>query len=489
MRFQLILKISTALGLALATLPVTPAHAQYLELPPLAKARDANKNNRIDRNEAAGPLAPSFDEIDCDNSGGLDGDEIRGFFAGTDCPKPTSGSRAKSLLELPPLAKARDANHNNLIEQGEAAGPLAPNFDEIDCDRNKALDGDEIRGFFAGTECKSLANPNQAAEPSSPAAPARAENELLFNLYLPRTSTMFRKILLPWTGAITAATDGRIKIKFSAASLAPINRQLRMVATGVADAGMGIHHFTRRRTVTARVSELPFAGRSSEAVSVAAWRTVQKFAKPSEYKNVVLVGVVSPPPTLIFNTKKAITSIGDFRSLKILAVGSLVRPAKLLGAPVVGIPLPFAYEQFSRGVVDGTFSNYGGLRDFRLLKFIKHATLIPGGVGNTSIFLVINKKFFEGLAGKDRDAIMGVSGEAFGAYAAGWDEEEKLSTRLAKQAGIVETPLTARAFAELKIRWSPLTPAWIADAGKLGIDGEAAIAFYRGEVAKIDGGK
>ena len=99
------------------------------------------------------------------------------------------------------------------------------------------------------------------------------------------------------------------------------------------------------------------------------------------------------------------------------------------------------------------------------------------------------KEFFEGLAGKDRDAIMGVSGEAFGAYAAGWDEEEKLSARLAKQAGIVETPLTARAFAELKIRWSPLTPAWIADAGKLGIDGEAAIAFYRGEVANIDGGK
>ena len=489
MRFQLILNLATALGLVFAILLVKLTHAQIIELPPLAKARDANKNNRIERNEAAGPLAPSFDEIDCDKSRGLDGNEIRAFFDGTDCPKPSVALRANTLPELPPLAKARDANNNNLIEQTEAAGPLAPNFEEIDCDRSKALDGDEIRGFFAGTECKTPETSAQAGRMPSSAAPVRAENEILFNLYLPRTATIFRKIVLPWTVAITDSTKGRIKIKFSAASLAPVNRQLRMVATGVADAGMGIHHFTRRRTVTARVSELPFAGRSSEAVSIAVWRTVQKFAKPSEYRNVELMGVVSPPPTLIFNTKKAITSLEDFRSLKILAVGSLVRPAKLLGAPVVGIPLPFAYEQFSRGVVDGTFSNYGGLRDYRLLQFVKHATPVPGGVGNTSIFLAMNKKIFASFARRDREAIMGVSGETFGTYAVGWDEEEILSARLAKRSGIVETRMTVRDLAELKKRWSALTPAWIADAGNLGIDGKSAIAFYRTQVAKIEEGR
>ena len=343
---------------------VTPAQAQDPELPPLAKARDANQNNRIERNEAAGPLAPSFDEIDCDKSDGLDGDEIRGFFSGTECPKTAAKAAAKNLPELPPLAKARDANSNNLIERDEAAGPLAPSFNESDCDRNEGLAGDEIRGFFAGTACKKTVNS------AAPVAPPRANNELLFNLYLPRTATMYLKIVVPWAEAISKSTESRVKIKFSASSLAPVNRQLRIVATGVTDAGMGIHHFTRRRTVTARVSELPFAGHSAQAVSVAAWRTVQRFAKSSEYKGVVLMGIVSPPPTLVFNAKKAITSIGDFRSLKMLAVGSLVRPAKLLGAPVVTIPLPFAYEQFSRGVVDGTFSNYGGIRDFRLLKFI-----------------------------------------------------------------------------------------------------------------------
>ncbi len=385
--------------------------------------------------------------------------------------------------ELPPLAKVRDANKNNRIERREAAGPLVDNFDTMDCDKSGNLDGKEILSFFQGVDC-----PNK--DPSKKQVGlARAANELLFNLYLPRTTSMFTKVVKPWAEAIEKVTHGTIKIKFSASSLAPINRQLRMVATGVADAGMGIHHFTRRKTVTARVSELPFSARSSRAASIAAWRTVQKFGKASEYKGVKLVGLVSPPPTLIFNTKKAITSIRGFRSLKILAAGSLVQPAKLMGSAVVGVPLPFAYEQFSRGVVNGTFSNYGGIKEFRLSKFVKFATPIPGGVGNTSIFLVINRKKFDGFADGQRDAIMRVSGEKFGDYAAGWDANEKVSVKDAKKAGIAITPLPAKAMKELKKRWSAIEPKWIKDADKLGVDGKAAVAFYRGELAKIEGAK
>ena len=62
----------------------TSADAEDPELPPLAKMRDANKNNRIERNEAAGPLVGNFDTMDCDKSNNLDGKEILGFFQGID---------------------------------------------------------------------------------------------------------------------------------------------------------------------------------------------------------------------------------------------------------------------------------------------------------------------------------------------------------------------------------------------------------------------
>jgi TRAP-type C4-dicarboxylate transport system substrate-binding protein len=388
--------------------------------------------------------------------------------------------------ELPPLAKMRDANKNNRIERNEAAGPLVGNFDSMDCDKSGNLDGKEILGFFQGVDCPKK---TVSDTPKKKSSPSRPPNELLFNLYIPRTISMFTNIVKPWSEAVASSTNGLIKIKFTASSLAPIPRQLRMVSSGVADAGMGLHHFTPRRTVTARISELPFAARSSRAVSIAAWRTVKRFSKKSEYKGVELMGLTTPPPTLIFNSKKAIKTIKDFRSLKMLVSGSLVKPAKLLGAAVVGIPLPFAYEQFSRGIVDGTMANFGGIKEFRLSKFIKFATPIPGGVGNTSIFIVINKKKFDGFSKVTRDAIMRVSGEKFGEYSAGWDRDNKASTKFLKKAGIQEIPLPPKAMAELRKRWSVIEPKWIKDAAKLGIDGKVVVKFYRNELTKIEGVK
>ena len=395
---------------------------------------------------------------------------------------PTTITHAEDP-ELPPLAKMRDKNKNNRIERNEAAGPLVGSFDNIDCDKSDNLDGKEILGFFQGVDCPKKAVSEKHKNNTKISRPT---NELLFNLYIPRTISMFTTVVKPWSERISSSTNGVIKIKFSASSLAPIPRQLRMVSSGVADAGMGLHHFTPRKTVTARISELPFAARSSRAVSIAAWRTIKRFGKESEYKDVKLMGITSPPPTLIFNSKKAIKDIRDFRSLKMLVTGSLVKPAKLLGAAVVGIPLPFAYEQFSRGIVDGTIANYSGIREFRLTKFITFATPVPGGVGNTSIFIVINKNKFDGFSRTTRDAIMQISGEKFGDYSAGWDKSEKISTKVLQKSGLQEIPLSPKVMAELKIRWSVIEPKWINDAAKLGIDGKAAVKFYRHELAKLE---
>ena len=104
-------------------------------------------------------------------------------------------------------------------------------------------------------------------------------------------------------------------------------------------------------------------------------------------------------------------------------------------------------------------------------------------------FLVINQKKFDSLGKPDRDAIMAVSGEEFGTYAAGWDANEKNAVRQAREAGIQTIKLPPATLAELKKRWSVIEPQWIADASKLGIDGKAAVAFYRGALAKLHEGR
>ena len=67
-------------------------------------------------------------------------------------PKPVN-AQGKELSER---GKASDTNKDGLIQESEARGPLAANFDDMDCDKNGGLDGAEISGFFSGSGCPEM---------------------------------------------------------------------------------------------------------------------------------------------------------------------------------------------------------------------------------------------------------------------------------------------------------------------------------------------
>ncbi len=81
---------------------------------------DRNKNNLIEASEIkGGPLHANFKTIDCDKSGALDMNEIRGFFRKTGCPRkesPGSYQLGKFSPILVGLFKLRLAE--NLVRQG-----------------------------------------------------------------------------------------------------------------------------------------------------------------------------------------------------------------------------------------------------------------------------------------------------------------------------------------------------------------------------------
>lgn len=75
-------------------------------------------------------------------------------------------------------AQALDADGSGTIERGEARGPLAENFEAMDCDRSGALDGAEIRAFFRDGGCPEAGaaadDPESAPAGASPAAEGTA---------------------------------------------------------------------------------------------------------------------------------------------------------------------------------------------------------------------------------------------------------------------------------------------------------------------------
>ena len=62
-------------GTSILVMTPKPVNAQGKELSERGKAADTNKDGLIQENEARGPLAANFDDMDCDKNGGLDGAE------------------------------------------------------------------------------------------------------------------------------------------------------------------------------------------------------------------------------------------------------------------------------------------------------------------------------------------------------------------------------------------------------------------------------
>lgn len=113
-----------------APVAAAPAAAPVMAkkpLPPLSdrgKAADKNKNGVIDRDEAAGPLKDNFADMDCDQSGTLDGGEIKGFFTGEECPKPVAAAPATTAA---PKAQAKPA-----VAGGKKPGGRPPRAVRVD---------------------------------------------------------------------------------------------------------------------------------------------------------------------------------------------------------------------------------------------------------------------------------------------------------------------------------------------------------------------
>ena len=102
-------------------------------IPPLgerAKALDINEDNLIQESEARGPLAANFAEMDCDKNGGLDQDEIRGFFTGAGCPKAPAGA-ATAAKPSQQASKAPGGRRSGGRPGGGGRPPQAVRLDEV----------------------------------------------------------------------------------------------------------------------------------------------------------------------------------------------------------------------------------------------------------------------------------------------------------------------------------------------------------------------
>jgi len=317
------------------------------------------------------------------------------------------------------------------------------------------------------------------------AAQAAAETTLRMNMWLPPKHFVVTKGYLPWIDKIKKGTKGNINIQLTTKSLGAPPRQYDLARQGVADIAWGVQGYTAGRFITAEIGELPFNGNSGEALSVAFWRTHQKFfAKANEYKGVKLLSLHLHSPGQLMVNKKGINNFEDLKGLKIRILNSLT--AKILklygGVPFRG-SAPKSYEFFSKGIIDGSFMTNDGVLAFKLKKFAKSFIEVPGGVYNSPFFLVMNQAKWDALSASDKKVIEAASGEAYAKNkGAAWDHNDRLGTKLVKESTQV-SHIKGDKLAALKKKLAFLEESWIKRVAAKGVDGAAALKYLRAQAA------
>lgn len=316
------------------------------------------------------------------------------------------------------------------------------------------------------------------------AQPASAQTELLINNYLPPKHPFQTQIVAPWIDEVIAATGGSVKPTLSAAAVGPPPKNWQTVNKGVADVVLLANLFQPKRIQLPTVAEIPLNSGSSEKTSMALWTTHEKFfAAANEYDGAILLGSFSLTPNVIHSGGTPITSIADLKGFKLRAApGVTTNLLNELGAVPVASGPSKIFGLISKGVVDGVAVPAHGLRAFRMLPYIKSTTTFPGGLSNTSFSLLMNKDKWDSLNAEQQAQVMSVSGARISSKGPGMDRIAAGSLKaLQAQGGQVvkaDAPLIAAIakFADAR------EADWLTKANAKGIDGAAALAFFRAQL-------
>lgn len=245
--------------------------------------------------------------------------------------------------------------------------------------------------------------------------PATAET-LVLSSWLPPRHPIVVNAIEPWADEIKRVTEGRVTVRITGKPLGSPPAHFDMARDGVADITYGLHSFTEdNRFNRARLGQFSFLGNDAVENSKAYWDIyTRQLDAAGEHAGTHLLGLFMHGPGLLHNNVRKIETPEDIAGLKIRVPGGYVGElVTRLSASPLFMSSPEVYEKLSRGVIDGVAFPMDAMTSFNLTDYIKYSMTVPGGIYNTTWFLVINEGKWNSLSEADRTAIDAISGAAF----------------------------------------------------------------------------
>lgn len=320
------------------------------------------------------------------------------------------------------------------------------------------------------------------------AGAAAAQVTLVASTWVP-PAHLLSKAQAAWCDDVAKATSNRVKCNILPKPVAPPPATFDAVRDGQADLSYSVHGYTPGRYVMTGITELPFLGDSAVATSVAYQRIYQKhLATFNEHKGLKVLTVFTHGPGIIFNNKRPVKTLADLDGLKFRVGGGIVNEiGKALGANFTLRPASQAYEMLSSGVMDGNWFPDESVISFKLEKFTKYRTALPGGAYNTSFAFVMNEATWNKIPKADQAIIEKLSGEAAARrFGMAWDEVDAKSREMQKQSGVEFNDADAKFVADYKAKTGHLEADWVKKAEDKGLKNAAGVlAELRAQIAKV----
>lgn len=321
--------------------------------------------------------------------------------------------------------------------------------------------------------------------------PLRAEEVTLkIHHFLPPTSTIHARLLVPWCETLAKESAGRLKCRiFPAMQLGGSPPQLfDQAKDGVADITWTLLGYSAGRFPLIEVFELPFMIGSAEAASRAVWEYSQTHAV-AEYKDVKPLAFHTHEAGQFFLNKRPVAQLADLRGLKLRAPTRIAnKTLAALGATPLGMPVPQVAESLSRGVIDGALLPYEVVPALKVQEVTRFASETDAAYPAlyTSVFMIaMNKARYESLPADLKKVIDANSGAALSAWGGRiYDEAREPGRRAVTVQGNAINTIPA---AELE-RWRQATARiddeWVAEVGKKGHDGKRLLEAAKSLIAK-----
>jgi TRAP-type transport system periplasmic protein len=319
------------------------------------------------------------------------------------------------------------------------------------------------------------------------AAPAFANTTLTVSNWVPAGHPVATAVT-KWTQDVEKATAGRVKFQTLPKAVATPQAHYNAIRDGLADVSFTVLGYTPGRFGLSEVSELPLMGTSAESNSVALQRIAQKYPQfMGEYKDVKVLALFTHGPGIVFNGKKPVQSLDDFKGLKFRVGGGVVNEVgKLIEANTTLKPATESYELLSTGVMDGVFLPFESISTYKIDKLIRHATVFPGGLYNSAFLVMMNKKAYDSLPAADREALDKLSGEPFSrALGKSFDDKDKEGAQLAQASGIKVVQASPEFVKAVESRVNVLEKNWIESAKGKGLaNADQVLKEFRAEARK-----